>query len=275
MNWKSPHSRILPSAKSLPLIMGILNVGLDSFSDGGKYSSTDCALAHAEEMIVAGADIIDIGAESTKPNAKMLPLKDELDVLLPKLRAVRKAFCDVPISVDTYKPEVAQIAIEEGADIINDVYAIAENGRYKMAEVAARIRAPIVITHCCRNEKLNGNFFKNLLTALQNRIGMALNEGVARENIIADVGVGFGKTRAENFELVKRIGEIRALGYPILLGVSRKSMFAEIAGDSVDLRDVATATISAFVALSNSCDILRVHNVAANVTALKTISKII
>ncbi len=275
MNWKSPHARKLPSPNGFPLVMGILNVGEQSFSDGGKYSDTTDAIKHAEEMIISGADIIDIGAESTKPQAEPLPENDELEILLPKLKAIRKQFPQTPISVDTYKPQVAKIAISEGADIINDVYAIRKNGRYEMAKIAAELDAPLIITHCSRNEKHDGDFFEFFMRGMKERVDCAISEGLQKDSIIVDVGVGFGKTRDENFALIKNLKQVRSLGYPILLGVSRKSMFSEIAGDSIYLRDAATIAVSAFATISNACDILRVHDVKANVTALKTISKLI
>ena len=275
MNWKSPHSRALPSPSETPLIMGILNVGKYSFSDGGKYSEISSAVKHVEDMIAQGADIIDIGAESTRPNAVELSLDDEIEILLPRLKAVRNAFANIPISVDTYKPEVAKIAISEGADIINDVYAIRKEGRYLMAQVAAEVNAPLIVTHSCRDEIIDGNFFDFFVKGMQERIQSAEFEGVSSDMIIVDVGVGFGKTIEQNFELVRRLDEVKKMGYAVLLGVSRKSMFADIAGNSIDLRDNATDVVSAYCALKNNCDILRVHNVSANVVAIKTISKLI
>ncbi len=274
MKWKSPHNRILPSPRGIPLVMGILNVGAQSFSDGGKYSDTDAALRHAEEMIASGADIIDIGAESTRPQATKLPERDELEILLPKLSALRKRFPDIPVSVDTYKPEVAKIAVSEGADIVNDVYAIRENGHYPMAATAAKIGAPLVLTHCCRDENVVGDFFEFFMKSMSERLQNALNEGLPRDMIVLDAGVGFGKTAQQNFWLVRNLARLREFGCPVLLGVSRKSMFAETAGDSLAARDAATVAVSVFAALEKSCDILRVHDVAANVAALKTISKL-
>ncbi len=275
MNWKSPHNRKLPSPQKTPLIMGILNVGKNSFSDGGMYTDTLSALKHTQEMILQGADIIDIGAESTRLQAQILPQNDEIEILLPKLKAVRKEFPSIPISVDTYKPQVAKIAVEEGADIINDVYAIRENASYPMAKIATETSAPLIITHSCRGENFVGDFFKFFLNSMKERVNSALTEGLSKDSIIVDVGIGFGKSVEENFELVKRLPDVRELGYPILLGVSRKSMFAQIAGESIEERDIATASISVFATLANACDILRVHNVKATAISLKTISKLI
>ncbi|MBO5255221.1 MAG: dihydropteroate synthase, partial [Opitutales bacterium] len=212
MNWKSPHSRALPSPSETPLIMGILNVGKYSFSDGGKFSEICSAVRHVEDMIAQGADIIDIGAESTRPNAAELSLDDEIEILLPRLKAVRKAFANIPISVDTYKPEVARIAISEGADIINDVYAIRKYGKYLMAQVAAEVKAPLIVTHSCRGEIIEGNFFDFFIEGMQERIQSVLVEGVSSDMIIVDVGIGFGKTIEQNFELIRRLDEVKKMG---------------------------------------------------------------
>ncbi len=275
MNWKSPHNRKLPSPEGCPLIMGILNVGKNSFSDGGEFFEVSSALKHAEDMIAQGVDIIDIGAESTRPQAEKLTLEEELEILLPRLKAVRNEFKSVPISVDTYKPEVAKIAVSEGADIINDVYAIRKNGRYEMAKVAVDVGAPLILTHSCRGETFEGSFFDYFMKGMQVRIQSALAEGLNNDMLIVDVGIGFGKSVEENFELIKNLSEIKKLGFGVLLGVSRKSMFADISGSSLSLRDVSTAVVSAFCASKNNCDILRVHNVCANIVAIKTISKLI
>ena len=256
--------------------MGILNVGADSFSDGGMYSSVSAAVARAGEMLAQGADIIDIGAESTRPSARALGLEDELAALLPKLKAVRENFPSAPISVDTYKPEVARAAVEAGADIVNDVYALrAPDGRYPAARAAADMGAPLVVAHCCRGETFSGGFFEFFMEGMKARLDCALAESLPACQIVADVGVGFGKTEEQNYELVRRLPEVGALGFPLLLGVSRKSMFASVAGESFALRDFATAAVSVFAALSRSCAILRVHDVAANLAAIKTALKLV
>lgn len=272
MLLKSPHNRILSRAKT-PAVMGILNVGTESFSDGGKYASPEAAAARAAEMAEQGADIIDVGAESTKPTAQKISAEEELEILLPRLAAVRAEVGEsLPISVDTYKPEVAEAAIGAGADIINDVYALRLNGRYPMAETAARLRAPLILTHSCRGETPRGDFWDFFMEGMRERLESALSAGLERSGIVLDAGIGFGKTARQNFMLVKKMGALRELGCPILLGVSRKSMFAEVAGDSFALRDAATLAVSVFAAAENSCDILRVHDVASTVVALKTLS---
>ena len=253
-----------------PLIMGILNITPDSFSDGGKYFSAESALAHARKMVADGADIIDIGAESTRPNAERVSAEDELARLVPAIRAGRSLFPNIPISADTYKPQVARAAIEVGADIINDVVSDESDG-FAMAKVAADLGCGLVITHNSRGEAESGGFFESLCSRLGEKIAAAVAAGVHRENIIADAGVGFGKTADENVETVARLGELRArIGCPILLGVSRKSMFSKIAGDDFADRDDATAAITAISVFEKSADILRVHDVEKNVNALRT-----
>lgn len=255
--------------------MGILNITPDSFSDGGKYFSAESALAHARKMVADGADIIDIGAESTRPestrpNAERVSAEDELARLMPAIRAVRSLFPNIPISADTYKPQVARAAIVAGADIINDVVSDESEG-FAMARVAAELGCGLVITHNSRAEAGSGGFFESLCSRLGEKIAAAFAAGVPRENIIADAGVGFGKTADGNVEIVARLGELRArIGCPILLGVSRKSMFSKIVGDDFADRDDATAAITAISVFEKSADILRVHDVEKNVNALRT-----
>ena len=253
-----------------PRSMGILNITPESFSDGGKYFSAESALAHARKMVADGADIIDIGAESTRPNAERVSAEDELARLVPAIRAVRSLFPNIPISADTYKPQVARAAIVAGADIINDVVSDESEG-FAMARVAADLGCGLVITHNSRGEAESGGFFESLCSRLGEKIAAAVAAGVHRENIIADAGVGFGKTADENVETVARLGELRArIGCPILLGVSRKSMFSKIVGDDFADRDDATAAITAISVFEKSADILRVHDVEKNVNALRT-----
>lgn len=250
--------------------MGILNITPDSFSDGGKYFSAESALAHARKMVADGTDIIDIGAESTRPNAERVSAEDELARLVPAIRAVRSLFPNIPISADTYKPQVARAAIVAGADIINDVVSDESEG-FAMARVAAELGCGLVITHNSRGEAESGGFFESLCSRLGEKIAAAVAAGVHRENIIVDAGVGFGKTADENVETVARLGELRArIGCPILLGVSRKSMFSKIVGDDFADRDDATAAITAISVFEKSADILRVHDVEKNVNALRT-----
>lgn len=259
-----------PSA--FPMLMGVLNVSRDSFSDGGKYLDDSVAVEHAVRMVSEGAAIVDIGAESTRPNCKPLPADEELRLLLPKLAAVRNALPDVAISVDTYKPEVARAALENGADIINDVLVRVVDGRCPMAAVAAEFDCPIVATHNSRGAEISGDFFGAFVRGVADMVAAVEREGA--EKIIIDPGFGFGKTAEQNFEIVARLGELRMFGYKILLGVSRKSSLVGLVGDGMDARDDATAAITAISAAANSADIYRVHDVAKNASALKTAMEI-
>ena len=249
--------------------MGILNVTPDSFSDGGKYASIDAALKKAGEMVDSCAAIIDIGAESTRPGAEIVSEPEELARLIPAVEAVRAKFPDVVLSADTYKPAVAEAAVEAGADIINDVVSNI-SGEYRMAKVAAKLDCGLVITHNNRGSEIKADFFEKFLDNMRRKIYAALAEGVCTENIILDPGIGFGKTFPQNVELIARLKGLRKLRFPILLGVSRKSMFSKIVGDDFSDRDDATASVGAIAALNDFADILRVHDVKKTLNAVKT-----
>lgn len=249
--------------------MGILNVTPDSFSDGGKYASIDAALKKAGEMVDCGAAIIDIGAESTRPGAEIVSESEELTRLIPAVEAVHAKFPDVVLSADTYKPAVAAAAVEAGADIINDVVSNI-SGEYRMAKVAAKLDCGLVITHNNRGSEIKSDFFEKFLDNMRRKIYAALAEGVCTENIILDPGIGFGKTFPQNVELIARLKGLRKLRFPILLGVSRKSMFSKIVGDDFSDRDDATASVGAIAALNDFADILRVHDVKKTLNAVKT-----
>ena len=270
MNWTSPHNRTLPARGETPLIMGILNVSTDSFSDGGQYFTVKAAQAHAHSMIMNGADIIDVGAESTRPGAVLLSMDEELKRLVPQLVSLRGRFPKTPISVDTYKPEVARAAVENGADIINDVNADMVGGKYPMAELAAELKCPLIIMHNSRDEKIEGDFFEGFMRGMEFRLEKALSAGMSKDQIVLDPGFGFGKTVDQNYEIVRRLGELRVFGCAILLGVSRKSSIVAVVGDGMQARDDATAAISAVSTFQNSSDILRVHDVEKNLNAVKT-----
>ena len=246
--------------------MGILNVTPDSFSDGGLYLSPSAMLERARAMIRDGADIIDIGAESTRPGGAETGEGEELSRLIPAICAVRAEFPDVPISADTRRPSRAA---EAGAAIINDVVSDISGG-YPMAKAAAEAGLPLVITHNIRGIQNEGDFFENFISDMRSKISAALDAGVERDCVILDPGIGFGKTPRQNAELVARLAELRALGFPVLLGVSRKSMFSPIVGDDFSDRDDATMAAGVFAVLQNSADILRVHDVKRNANAVKT-----
>lgn len=233
------------------LIMGILNVTPDSFSDGGKYFPVDAAISHAEKLIADGADILDIGAESTRPESKPISVDEEISRLEKILPAIKNL--PVPISIDTYKPEVAEYSLENGADIINDVYGLEDS---RMVDVIRKFNVPVVVGHsgkCCDDNIIDDvkKFFR--MTEIK------LNPA----QIIFDVGIGFGKTQEENLEILRRLDELKTLDgeeISLIIGVSRKSFIGWATGLSVGERDEATGAICVH-AISKGVNIVRVHNV--------------
>ncbi len=238
------------------LVMGILNVTPDSFSDGGRYCDPERAVAHARELVAAGADIIDIGGESTRPGAEPVGLEEELARVLPIVQALAKE-CPVPLSIDTYKAEVAERTIRAGAHIINDVWGAKKDPR--MASVAAELDVPIILMHN-RDNMDYGDFFSDMVRDLRESVRIAVEAGVKPENIILDPGIGFAKTLEQNLETMRRLDDIVALGYPVLLGTSRKSMIGRVLDLPVDQRVEGTAATVA-LGVAKGCHIVRVHDV--------------
>ena len=232
------------------LVMGIVNVTPDSFSDGGKFFSPENALAHAKKLVEDGADILDIGAESTRPEAVTISVDEELS-RLEKILPALKNF-PVPISIDTYKPEVAEFALSCGADIINDVHGLADK---KMLTVAKKFSAPVIAMH---NKKKSPNIIDDIKNFFLETLETCRKNNFDESKIIFDVGIGFGKTQEENLFILKNLREFK--NFPLLLGVSRKSVIGYATGFEVDDRDEATGAICAF-AISQGVDIVRVHNV--------------
>ena len=232
------------------LIMGILNVTPDSFSDGNKYFSVENAVAHAKKLIADGADIIDIGAESTRPNSKPISAAEEISRLEKILPAIKNL--GVPISVDTYKPEVADFALNFGANIINDVHGLEDS---RMVDVAEKFNAPVIAMHnekCCDGEIIADikNFFRRTAAKFGGQI-------------IFDPGIGFGKTQEENLKILRRLDDLKILDgkkIPLLLGASRKSFIGWATGLPLEKRDEATGAICVW-AITKGVDIVRVHNV--------------
>ncbi|MFY0546308.1 dihydropteroate synthase [Brevibacillus sp. H7] len=248
-------SHVLPIGQRT-LVMGILNVTPDSFSDGGRYADVERALTHARELVEAGADIIDIGGESTRPGAEPVELAEELDRVLPVIRALVKE-CPVPLSIDTYKAEVAERAVAEGAHIINDVWGAKREPR--IAEVAARYGVPIILMHN-RDNKDYTDFFSDMVQDLRESVEIALKAGVRPENVILDPGIGFAKSLENNLETMRRLDDIVALGYPVLLGTSRKSMIGRVLNLPIEERVEGTAATVA-LGVAKGCHIVRVHDV--------------
>lgn len=241
-------------------IMGILNVTPDSFSDGGEWNTVEKAVAHALEMVADGADIIDIGGESTRPGHTQISDEEEIARIVPVIEALKKAV-DVPLSIDTYKSAVARAACEAGIDIINDIWGC----RYdpQIAAVAASFDVPIILMH--NREKPDYAFLiEDMLTDLAESMRIAVSAGVKRENIILDPGCGFGKTYEDNLNVVHHLKRFADLGYPLLLGTSRKRFIGTALGDiPFKERDLGTAATTA-LGIVNGAQIFRVHNVKAN-----------
>ena len=241
-------------------IMGILNVTPDSFSDGGEWNTVEKAVAHALEMVADGADIIDIGGESTRPGHTQISDEEEIARIVPVIEALKKAV-DVPLSIDTYKSAVARAACEAGVDIINDICGC----RYdpQIAAVAASFDVPIILMH--NREKPDYAFLiEDMLTDLAESVRIAVSAGVKRENIILDPGCGFGKTYEDNLNVVHNLKRFADLGYPLLLGTSRKRFIGTALGDiPFKERDLGTAATTA-LGIVNGAQIFRVHNVKAN-----------
>ena len=245
--------------KNHTYIMGILNVTPDSFSDGGKWNTLDHALSHVETMINDGADLIDVGGESTRPGHTPVGAQEEIERVLPVIEAIRSRF-DVPISVDTYKGSVADASLKAGADLINDVWGLKYDP--EMAPVIARHNAPCCLMHNKENPEYN-NFLIDMLAETQECVNIARKAGIKDENIILDPGVGFGKTYEMNLEAMNHLELFQHLGFPVLLGTSRKSMIGLALDLPVDQRVEGTLATSV-IGVMKGCAFVRVHDVKEN-----------
>lgn len=237
-------------------IMGILNVTPDSFSDGGRFDQLQRAIDRTAQMLEQGADIIDIGGESTRPGAQRVGLEEELERVLPMIQAIATRF-NIPISIDTYKAEVAKQALQAGAHIINDVWGAKADPR--MAEVAAQTGAPIILMHN-RENKEYASLIKDMLQDLQESLAIVHKAGVKDENIILDPGIGFAKTYDHNLEVMRSLECITQLGYPVLLGASRKLMIGKTLNLPVEERVEGTIA-TACLGVIKGCHIVRVHDI--------------
>ncbi|EJN93840.1 dihydropteroate synthase [Streptococcus ratti] len=253
------------------VIMGILNVTPDSFSDGGQYVSVGQALKQTEEMLAAGAKIIDVGGESTRPGAVFVSAEDEIKRTVPIIKAIKERF-DCLVSIDTYKTETAQAALEAGADILNDVWSGLYDGR--MFDLAAQKDVPIILMHN-QTEEVYSHVTQDVSRFLLERAALAQKAGVKKENIWLDPGFGFAKNIEQNLELLKGLDQITSLGYPVLFGISRKRIVDSMLGGNTkpQERDMATAALSAY-AIGKGCQIVRVHNVPANKDIVKVTSQL-
>lgn len=245
-------------------VMGILNVTPDSFSDGGKWNQRDRALAHVEEMLKEGADVIDIGGESTRLGYTLLSEEEEAARVVPVVEAVKAAF-DVPISLDTYKSQVAQAGIAAGADLINDIWGLKYDGT--MAKVIGDSGLPCCLMHNRRQTDYE-NFIRDVVVDLAETLGLAEEAGISREKIILDPGVGFAKDYGQNLEVIRNLEELNRLGCPLLLGCSRKSVVGLTLDLPVDQRLEGTLATTV-LGVVKGCMFVRVHDVKENVRAIK------
>ncbi|MDP0497166.1 MAG: dihydropteroate synthase family protein [Verrucomicrobiota bacterium JB024] len=281
-SWQSPHGRPLPSpSEGRTLLMGILNTTPDSFSDGGNFTAVEEAVRQATRMVEAGVDVIDVGGESTRPGASTVTAAEEIERVLPVIRALREAFPDIPLSIDTYKAGVAEAAVEAGADMINDIWGarhglepsawaawstvLRAGGSTEalppspMGKAAARLGCPIILMHN-RPEPRYGDFWGEVLHDLRVSLALVQTAGVPAHQCWLDPGFGFGKTPAHNLEVLKHLDRVCGLGYPVLLGTSRKSTIGLVLGRDVHAREEGTQVTLAW-GVAKGCRMVRVHEV--------------
>jgi len=262
-----------------PVIMGILNVTPDSFSDGGKYIRIDDALKRVESIVMEGADIVDIGGESTRPGAKKIGVDEEIDRIIPVIERVKKEF-EVLVSIDTYKERLARLAVlEAGADIVNDVSALrfSEN----MASAIAGLNAPVALMHMKGTpEHMQENpFYENVINDIKEffyeRIGWAISKGIKREKIIIDPGIGFGKRFEDNIQIIRRLKEFKEFDLPILIGVSRKRFLGVISEEKIPEKREAETITANLISVLNGASIIRVHNVKNALNSVRVLKELI
>ena len=247
-----------------PIIMGILNVTPDSFSDGGKWDNIDAALKHTEDMIRDGAKIIDVGGESTRPGYTLISDEEEISRVVPVIEKIKENF-DVPISLDTYKTNVARAGVEAGADMINDVWGLKWKDR-DMADLVAKSKAAVCIMHNKDNISYS-NYVEDVLAELKESIDIAHKAGVNDSQIVVDPGVGFGKDYEQNLLIIKYVDRLKELSYPVLLGTSRKSVIGLTLDVDKDTRMAGTVATTV-MGYERGCSIFRVHDVKENYEAL-------
>jgi dihydropteroate synthase len=260
---------------STPQVMGILNVTPDSFSDGGKYTQFDYALEQVEQMIANGASIIDIGGESTRPGAEAVSDNDELARVIPVLKAIKQRF-NIVVSIDTSKASVMRAAIDAGADMINDVRALQNDG---CLTAIANSNIPVCLMHMqgipknMQNSPSYDHVINDIIVFFQQRIDTCISAGIARERLILDPGFGFGKTLEQNFYLLANLSKFNQLGLPLLVGLSRKSMIGNLLNREVEQR-LAGSLATAIIAAQQGAHINRVHDVQETVDALKVLKAV-
>lgn len=262
-----------------PLVMGILNVTPDSFSDGGRYSDVDLALKRADQMIAEGVDIIDIGGESTRPGSSRVDAATEIQRVLPAVAAIVKRF-DIPVSIDTSKSSVSKAAVDDGAEIINDISGLRWDE--SIADVAARTGSGLVLMHSrgsfetMHTEPPVENAFEEVVYGLQRSLAAARKRGVSDEQIVLDIGIGFGKTPEQNLELISKLDRIKDefFSFALLAGASRKSFIGKLLGGVPPEERVFGSVAAAICAALKGAKVLRVHDVRATVDAMKIAGEI-
>ena len=245
-------------------IMGILNVTPDSFSDGGKWNDRDRALAHTKQMIGEGAAIIDIGGESTRPGHVQISIQEEIDRVVPMIRMVKENF-DIPVSIDSYKGDVVEAALEAGADLVNDIWGLKYDP--KVAQLIAQHQVPCCLMHNRDNTNYR-SYLEDVQADLQECLALAEKAGIRREQIILDPGVGFGKTYEQNLQIIHHMEKITAMGYPVLLGTSRKSVIGLTLDLPADQR-VEGTLVTTVLGVEKGASFIRVHDVKENYRAMR------
>lgn len=284
MHWQTSRFQI---DLARPQVMGIVNVTPDSFSDGGQHATSEAAIAHCQQLLNDGADMLDIGGESTRPGAPVVPLAEELARVLPVVR--HAVTLGVPVSVDTYKPAVMQAVLELGADVINDIWALRwqgdEKGLTGVEVVRAHPQCGVCLMHMHREPQtmqlvpMAGDVLPQVIASLQALAQQLQTLGVAGDRICLDPGIGFGKTVQQNFALLARQNELTQLGYPVVAGWSRKSSLAAVtqtslaAVASMDIQArLVPSVVAAVLAVQNGASVVRVHDVKQTVQALKVLA---
>lgn len=256
--------------RSRPIVMGILNATPDSFSDGGRYRTAKDAIAHAEHMLASGVDLIDIGGESTRPGAVPVGLQEELDRVLPVIEALKD--CGVPLSIDTYKAETMRQALMAGVDCVNDIWALRQEGSVEV--IAGNEKCGVILMHMQRDPltmQFNPEYqdlIAEVIQFLDERAQLLISKGVDKKRIAIDPGFGFGKSLEHNLEMLAKFKIFTSLSFPVLAGISRKSMIGRLTGKEADDR-IAPSVAAVVMAADRGAKIVRVHDVAETVDALK------
>ena len=258
-----------------PSVMGVLNVTPDSFSDGGKFLCIENAKKQADKIISEGASIIDVGGESTRPGASSVSKDEELDRVIPVIETLN-GITDIPISIDTSKPIVMQEAVSAGASMINDIFALSQPGAM---EIAAKLRVPVCLMHMqgkplnMQNRPIYDDVNADVASFLDKRIKKCIESGISKKLIIIDPGFGFGKTHDQNIQLMANLKKLKRLGFPVLIGLSRKSTLGEITGRDINGR-LSASIAAAVIGVLNGANIVRAHDVKETVDALKITNKV-